>query len=212
MSCFPGKGTGSSAFADFVPPDAHNHLSLLRFTTLARGLRQSEIYFCSMGLNTIHHLNRQSQGFHSFCPSDQRWLPIAHRINKRLQFRAKRFQGLRFQFAKTQLGRAFSTASAHHKHIATGKINGDIFVGLEITELPHLLGATLLAVRLATAPSSNSTRALAISTLSESTGRPTARTSRTGAETIQSSRSKSWIMRSKTTSTSRLRGLKTPRR
>ena len=40
---------------------------------------------------------------------------------------------------------------------------------------------TRLAVKLATQPESNSTRTLAMSVLRERTGRPTARTSRTGS-------------------------------
>src|SRR5579875_1769816 len=84
ISCSPGKRTASCAHVDFLTTDTHNHLSLLRFTTLAWGLRQSEIYFRGMSFNAIHHLNRQGKSFRPFRPSDQRRLPAAHRINKRL--------------------------------------------------------------------------------------------------------------------------------
>src|SRR5580700_1363599 len=71
---------------------------------------------------------------------------------------------------------------------------------------------TRLAVTLATVPVENSMRACAISTLSVITGMPTAFRSTTGAPTSARRMSRSWIITSYTTSISRLRGVKTPRR
>src|SRR5271156_678567 len=71
---------------------------------------------------------------------------------------------------------------------------------------------TRLAVTLATVPVENSMRTCAISTLSVITGMPTAFKSTTGAPTSASRMSKSWIITSYTTSISRLRGVKIPRR
>ena len=68
------------------------------------------------------------------------------------------------------------------------------------------------AVKLATQPDSSSTRTLAISTLGDKIGRPTARTSRTGELAKVSTMSRSWIIRSSTTSTSSARGVKTESR
>ncbi len=62
--------------------------------------------------------------------------------------------------------------------------------------------ASRLAVRLATAPEANSMRAVAMSTLGVTTPIPDARTSTTGSPTRASTRSRSWIIRSRITATS----------
>ncbi|MBC7844707.1 MAG: hypothetical protein H7099_20560 [Gemmatimonadaceae bacterium] len=66
---------------------------------------------------------------------------------------------------------------------------------------------TRLAVIVATAPLANSRRAFAMSSVSVSTGTPTALTSITGLPTIVATRSMSWIIRSSTTATSAPRGV-----
>jgi hypothetical protein len=71
---------------------------------------------------------------------------------------------------------------------------------------------TRLAVRFATQPSANSSRAFAMSSLSESTATPTAETVSGTAPTQSSTMSMSWIMRSNTTSMSSERGWNSARR
>ena len=71
---------------------------------------------------------------------------------------------------------------------------------------------TRLAVRLATQPLGNCSRTLAISTLSERMEMPAARISCGSAPASARTISTSWIIRSSTTSTSRLRGLNRFRR
>ena len=68
---------------------------------------------------------------------------------------------------------------------------------------------TRLAVKLATQPDSNSRRTFAMSTFFDRIGRPTARISFTGDLANASTTSRSWIIRSRMTSTSSERGVKT---
>ena len=69
-----------------------------------------------------------------------------------------------------------------------------------------------LAVRLAMHPDAKRSRTLAMSTCPVSTGTPTASIAATSSPTAVRTMSRSWIIRSKTTSTSRLRGEKAPMR
>ncbi len=69
-----------------------------------------------------------------------------------------------------------------------------------------------LAVRLAMHPLSNRSRALAMSNFGVNTGTPTASIDVTGERTSDRITSRSWIIKSKTTSISRLRSGNTPSR
>src|SRR5262249_21932776 len=74
--------------------------------------------------------------------------------------------------------------------------------GWKMRSLRSRLSETRLAVTLAMQPLAKRSRALAMSTDGVSTGTPTASIARTGDGTMLRIRSRSWIMRSSTTSTS----------
>ena len=82
------------------------------------------------------------------------------------------------------------------------KVDGELTVALEEADPAHGLGETRLAVRFATHPPGKPMRALAMSTLSLITGTPIASMRVGSSPTSRWIRSRSWIIRSRTTSTS----------
>ena len=88
-----------------------------------------------------------------------------------------------------------------------GQIEREIAALLKILIFRFRSREMRLDVMLATAPESNVTRALAMSSIGVSTGTPTAEMSRASEPTSVSSRSMSWIIKSSTTATSDPLGL-----
>ena len=96
--------------------------------------------------------------------------------------------------------------------VATGKMDGKVFIGLKIPEFSYPLRAHPAGGQIGDGAVFNSSLGVGDVHFVGKDGKSTARTSRQGELTIQRTRSRSWIMRSRTTSTSRLLGLKTSRR
>src|SRR5579883_1224098 len=163
-----------------------------------------------MLLDVGHDFKGEGQGAAAVFEAHDRCRAAAHGVQKRPQFCHQRLAGFDRGLGHSDLrvGRgsgAGGLAGSHREdeHVLTPVVDRNVLAGLKETQL---------AVKLATQPDENSRRTLAMSVLPERIGRPTARTSRTGELTKDRTMSRSWIMRSKTTSTSRARGVKTLRR
>lgn len=61
----------------------------LRFTTLARGLCEMDIYFSGVRLDALHDLFRQDKRLATLFPTDKRWSARADGVQKRLKFGPK---------------------------------------------------------------------------------------------------------------------------
>src|SRR5581483_4910703 len=88
-------------------------------------------------------------------------------------------------------GRLSLLSDSKHENILPSVIDRDVLCRLEKRSLRTRSVETRLAVKFATQPDSNSIRAFAISTLPERMGKPTARISRTGEFTKESTTSRS---------------------
>ena len=102
-----------------------------------------------------------------------------------------------------------AAAYRERDHVLPAIVDGNVLARLEEAQLADAFRGNAAGSEVGDAAGGNSIRTFAMSVLPDRMGRPTARTSSTGDFTNDSTISRSWIMRSSTTSTSSERGVKT---
>ncbi len=127
-------------------------------------------------------------------------------VEKGVELQLQRLGGFDRQLLE---GDALGSADRENRRRLLRVIERNILPGLEKAELSTFSVETRLAVRLAMQPSANSSRTFAISTFGERIEIPAARMSFNSRLASASTISRSWIIRSSTTSTSRLRSVNT---
>src|SRR5581483_1010574 len=93
-----------------------------------------------MFFDAFHDGLGQGECIPALLPSHQGWLPGTDRLNKSLKFRLERLSRLRVQLAEVNAGGGSVAVETQHQHVTPREINRQVFIGLEIPELSHLLG------------------------------------------------------------------------